>query len=187
MTVGQQLHRTVSALALLSLLAAPFASAPTPASAAPPAVASTVTLVGSLQSEVGCAGDWDPTCAASYLTYDAADDVWQATFTVPAGAWEYKVALNNDWLENYGANATPSGANIALNLAAETVVKFIYDDKSHWITSNVNHMIAVAPGIAIRRTRPRSWRCISHPAPASRRGARGSRRAETAAACLPPV
>ncbi|HRF46708.1 MAG TPA: alpha-amylase family glycosyl hydrolase [Anaerolineales bacterium] len=146
MTVGQQLHRTVSALALLSLLAAPFASAPTPVRAAPPAVASTVALVGSLQSEVGCAGDWDPACAASYLTYDAADDVWQATFTLPAGAWEYKVALNNGWDENYGANAAPSGANIALNLAAETVVKFYYDDKTHWITSNVNHMIAVAPG-----------------------------------------
>ncbi|HZY00930.1 MAG TPA: hypothetical protein VFE92_15790 [Dermatophilaceae bacterium] len=28
----------------------------------------TATLVGSLQSEVGCAGDWAPDCAASELT-----------------------------------------------------------------------------------------------------------------------
>ena len=27
-----------------------------------------VTIAGSLQSELGCAGDWDPTCAATHLT-----------------------------------------------------------------------------------------------------------------------
>ena len=38
-----------------------------------------VTIAGSLQSEAGCAGDWDPACAATHLTYDATDDVWQGT------------------------------------------------------------------------------------------------------------
>ncbi len=107
---------------------------------------STVTLVGSLQTALGCAGDWDPGCSQSYLNYDAGDDVWQATFDLPAGSWEYKVALNNSWDENYGANGTPGGANIALNLPAATTVKFYYDHKSHWITDNFNTTIAVAPG-----------------------------------------
>ena len=30
-----------------------------------------VTIVGDLQSEIGCPGDWDPACAATYLSYDA--------------------------------------------------------------------------------------------------------------------
>jgi len=40
-----------------------------------------VAIVGSLQTEIGCPGDWQPECAASELTYDAADGVWQATFS----------------------------------------------------------------------------------------------------------
>ena len=37
-----------------------------------------VTIPGSLQDELGCAGDWDPACSNTYLTYDENDDVWQA-------------------------------------------------------------------------------------------------------------
>ena len=32
-----------------------------------------VTITGSLQSELGCAGDWDPACAATHLVYDGDD------------------------------------------------------------------------------------------------------------------
>src|SRR3954463_14151945 len=75
-----------------------------------------VTIAGDLQSELGCGGDWDPGCAATHLTYDAADDGWQGTFTVPGGNWHYKAALNNSWDENYGLQAQPGGADIPLNL-----------------------------------------------------------------------
>ena len=60
----------------------------------PPA---TVTIPGSLQSELGCPGDWMPDCAITHLSYDADDDVWQQAFDVPAGAFEYKAALNDSW------------------------------------------------------------------------------------------
>jgi len=106
----------------------------------------TVALVGSLQSELGCAGDWDPACAATELGYDGDDDVWQGVFPVPAGDWEYKVALNDSWDENYGANATPNGSNILLSLVDPADVKFYYDHKSHWVTDNVNSVIATAAG-----------------------------------------
>lgn len=106
---------------------------------------STVTIAGSLQSEVGCPGDWQPECAASQLAYDAADDVWQATFAPGAGSWEYKAALNGAWTENYGRFGVQGGPNIPLTTTA-TPVKFYYDQKSHWITSNANSVIAVAPG-----------------------------------------
>ena len=98
-----------------------------------------VTIAGDLQSEAisGACGDWDPACAATHLTYDAIDDVWQGTFGLPAGNWqpdclrswlqdpdgdgtyefvttdipagdyEAKAALNEGWGENYPAGNVP--------------------------------------------------------------------------------
>jgi glycosidase/fibronectin type 3 domain-containing protein len=106
---------------------------------------SSVTLAGSLQSEAGCAADWDPACTASYLTYNGEDDVWQGSWSIPAGSYEYKAALNNSWDENYGQNAQPNGGNIGLTTDGSST-KFYYDHKTHWITSSKNSVIAVAPG-----------------------------------------
>ncbi len=78
-----------------------------------------VAIAGSLQDELGCPGDWQPECAATDLTLDASDDVWQGEFTIPTGSWEYKAALNDTWDESYPA------ANIALNLGADTDVKVL--------------------------------------------------------------
>ncbi len=105
-----------------------------------------VTAAGSFQAELGCPGDWQPDCAATHLTYDAADDVWQGAFTVPTGAWEYKAALDNSWDENYGANATRNGANIAFSLGAPIDVRFYYDRKTNWITDSVTSRIVTAAG-----------------------------------------
>ena len=104
-----------------------------------------VTVAGSLQSELGCPDDWLPACATTHLTYDASDDVWQGTFgDLPAGNYEYKGALNDAWDESYGLHAGPN--NIPLNLPSATSVKFYYDHKTHWVTDNVGSTIAVAPG-----------------------------------------
>src|SRR6266702_2090919 len=133
---GSMRRLIVLAAALLCLPAAgAVASAPT-----------SVAIAGSFQSELGCPGDWQPDCAATHLTYDANDDVWQGTFTIPAGNWEYKAPLNNSWDENYGLHAQAGGANVPLNLTAPTSVKFYYDNKSHWVTDNHNSVIAVVPG-----------------------------------------
>jgi pullulanase-type alpha-1,6-glucosidase len=105
-----------------------------------------VAIVGSLQDELGCPGDWQPECPATELASDPDDDVWQETFALPAGSWEYKAALNDSWDENYGEGGEPGGANIPLDLGADTDVKFYYDHKSHWITDNVNSRIATAVG-----------------------------------------
>jgi glycosidase/methionine-rich copper-binding protein CopC len=106
-----------------------------------------VTIAGSIDQALGCAGNWDPACASAHLIYDANDDVWQQTFNnIPAASYEYKAALNNSWTENYGLNASLGGANIPLNLAAPTSVKFYYDHKTHWITDNHNSVIATVPG-----------------------------------------
>ena len=124
-----------------ALAAIPFASL---ASHTPNPVS--VTIAGSLQSELGCAGDWQPDCALTHLAYDPDDDVWQGTFVLPAGSWEFKAALNDSWNENYGLNGVPNGANIPLSLAAPATVKFYYDHKSHFVTSDKNSIIVTAPG-----------------------------------------
>src|SRR3954447_9110087 len=105
-----------------------------------------VTVAGDLQSELGCGSDWMPDCVATHLAYDPADDVWQGTFDVPAGNWQYKAALNNSWTENYGDHAQNNGDNISLTLGATASVKFYYSHQTHWITSNKNAVIATAPG-----------------------------------------
>ncbi|HKV12508.1 MAG TPA: pullulanase-type alpha-1,6-glucosidase, partial [Thermoanaerobaculia bacterium] len=126
-------------LLLCSLWALPALASDTPAPAS-------VTVAGSLQSELGCGGDWQPDCAETHLTYDADDDVWQGTFDLLAGSYEYKAALNDSWDENYGANAARNGGNIGLNLSTDGAVKFYYSHNTHWITSNRNAVIATAPG-----------------------------------------
>jgi hypothetical protein len=111
---GPRHHRWLTLLSLLGVLLAALAlpSRAPVALASHTAAPSSVTIAGSLQSELGCPGDWQPDCAATHLAYDAGDDVWQGTFSVPAGAWEYKAPLNDSWDENYGLHAAPGGANI---------------------------------------------------------------------------
>ena len=107
----------------------------------------TVVVVGSFQDEVGCPGDWQPDCPASALYYDAEDGIWQGSLSnIPPGTYEYKVALNKSWDENYGQNAQQSGANISLNIPQAGTVKFYYDATTHWITSDRDSVIANVPG-----------------------------------------
>jgi glucoamylase len=121
----------------LAMLPAAASSTPDPTS---------VTVAGDLQSGAGCATDWDPTCAATHLTYDASDDVWQGTFSLPAGNYQYKAALNDSWDENYGFHAVLGGDNVPLTLPQSASVKFYYDHKTHWVTDNHNTPIPVAVG-----------------------------------------
>ncbi len=93
---------------LIALLGAvlPAATA-TPALASHLGAASSVTIAGSLQSELGCPGDWQPECAATHLAFDTIDAIWQGSLAVPAGAWAYKAALNDAWAESYGPTPAP--------------------------------------------------------------------------------
>lgn len=90
-----------------------------------------VALVGSLQDELGCPGDWQPDCPATELT--STDGVhWQATFFLPAGSYEWKVALNDTWDENYGDGGA-GGGNFKLDLQAGRDVTFYYSHDTHHI------------------------------------------------------
>ncbi|MDZ4764778.1 MAG: DUF3372 domain-containing protein, partial [Chloroflexota bacterium] len=105
-----------------------------------------VTVAGTIQGVLGCPGDWQPECESTFLTYDEADDKWIGTFDLPAGSYEYKIALNGTWDVNYGAGGELNGADIALVLAEDATVKFIYDPNTHWVNDGVNAIIATVPG-----------------------------------------
>ena len=67
-----------------------------------------VTLPGSYQSELGCAGDWAPDCLASLMADGDKDGVYEfSTDEIPSGAYETKVAHGLSWNESYGPPAQP--------------------------------------------------------------------------------
>jgi glycosidase len=104
--------------------------------AASPATAATtsVALVGDLQSELGCPGDWQPQCAATELAQVGDTSLYRATFDVPGGDWNFKVALNDSWDVNYGAGGALNGGDIPLLLAGPAKVTFSYDDTTHAVS-----------------------------------------------------
>ncbi|WP_211240190.1 alpha-amylase family glycosyl hydrolase, partial [Promicromonospora kroppenstedtii] len=88
----------------------------------------TAALVGSLQDELGCAADWDPACADTELVAQG-DGTFVAEFQVPAGTYEYKVALDDAWDESYGRDG--GSENAPLHLAGPATVRVTYDDTTH--------------------------------------------------------
>ncbi|GGC90508.1 hypothetical protein GCM10011512_16860 [Tersicoccus solisilvae] len=107
---------------------------PTPPGPVPTPEPTNVAVAGSLNSEMGCAGDWDPTCDQAQMTKDPATGLWKLTVTLPAGDYEYKAALNKKWDENYGEGGAPNGGNIALHVAAPRSVTFTYDHATHVVS-----------------------------------------------------
>ncbi|WP_434738106.1 pullulanase-type alpha-1,6-glucosidase [Microbacterium wangruii] len=103
-----------------------------------------VTIAGSLNSELGCPGDWTPGCEAANLTLGA-DGIWARTFDLPAGDYEYKAALNGSWDLNYGAGGVANGANIAISHAGGAI-SFYFDPRSNIVQSSAEGPIVTLPG-----------------------------------------
>ncbi|MFE5837191.1 alpha-amylase family glycosyl hydrolase [Arthrobacter sp. NPDC056493] len=93
-----------------------------------------VTVAGSLNSEMGCPDDWQPACQSAFMTFDPADRLWKLTADLPAGQYEFKAAINGSWNENYGQDGAPNGSNIVLNHDGGPVT-FRYSHASHVITA----------------------------------------------------
>ncbi len=105
-----------------------------------------VSIPGDHNSEMGCAADWVPDCAAAQLTLDPKDQIWKGTYTLPVGQeFAYKAAVNKSWDENYGAGGVPGGDNISYT-APPGQVTFYYDHGTHWVTSDAQGPIITAPG-----------------------------------------
>lgn len=93
-----------------------------------------VNIPGSWQAAAGvCDGDWDPACEGSALT-DNGDGTYSATFDVPAGEYEVKVALDGAWTENYGVDGAADGDNIAFTVDSDGPVTFTWDSDTKILT-----------------------------------------------------
>nr|WP_263326390.1 alpha-amylase family glycosyl hydrolase [Neobacillus sp. Marseille-Q6967] len=92
-----------------------------------------ITLVGNLQNELGGTGEWNPADSATDMVLQE-NGKYKLTGTLPAGSYEYKIAINRSWDENYGVNGERNGGNYQLTLEEETQVTFIYDDTTHKVT-----------------------------------------------------
>jgi pullulanase len=136
-------NRIAAVLATAVLLAAVV---PRSATAQQPEKAKNVTIPGTLQKALGCAEDWQPACEKTMLKYDPAIDLWSGTFDLPAGSYDYKVAINKAWSENYGGKADRDGGNVKLVLASQQKVTFVYDHKSHIVINSKDGVIPTLVG-----------------------------------------
>jgi hypothetical protein len=61
------------------------------------------------------------------------DGLSRLTIELPAGDYEFKVALDGAWTVNYGSDGAQDGPNYALSLAAAGTVTFTYDPATHLV------------------------------------------------------
>jgi hypothetical protein len=95
-------------------------------------LAGMVNLPGSFQDEAGCGADWDPACEAT-ATEKGDDGLYRLTVSIPAGEYEYKVALDGAWTVNYGSDGAQDGPNYTLSLTADSSVTFTYNPETHLV------------------------------------------------------
>lgn len=96
-----------------------------------------VNVPGSYQAAAGCASDWDPACAVTGMT-KGEDGLWHSgPFTLVAGSYECKVALDGTWTTNYGSDGAQDGPNYTFELTADGTVEFVYDEATHMLTITI--------------------------------------------------
>jgi maltose-binding protein MalE len=96
------------------------------------ALAGMVNLPGSYQDKAGCGAQWDPACQATGMK-KGDDGKYTLTIKLPAGDYEFKVALDGAWTVNFGSDGKQDGPNYPLKLAADSTVTFTYDPATHLV------------------------------------------------------
>jgi maltose/maltodextrin transport system substrate-binding protein/arabinogalactan oligomer/maltooligosaccharide transport system substrate-binding protein len=92
---------------------------------------------GSYQAKAGCAADWDPSCTATAMTLGDDGMYHSGPFTIDAGDYEAKVALDGTWDTNYGMEGKAGGDNYKFTVAAGQTVEFMYDPTTHLLTITI--------------------------------------------------
>jgi hypothetical protein len=108
----------------------------TPYTVVPPDVTK-VSLIGTIQDELGCANDYDYECDNPALQFNSDSNVWEGSFTLPAGCYTYQVketvGCNN--IAFYGENGIEWGNEIQLYVPSNGEITFSYDPQTHIISS----------------------------------------------------
>lgn len=96
-----------------------------------------VTLPGTVNGN-----GWSPAKESEKFTY-MGNGLYRLTIeNVGAATYEYKVAINGTWDENYGANAERNGANIKLAVPKLCDITFTYNDFSHLVVNSLDYIFA---------------------------------------------
>lgn len=104
------------------------------------AVPLVAVLAGDLQPKLGASKSWDPTTGATQLQR-VNNDLYQFTGTLPAGSYQYKIALNRGWVNAYPAD------NVTLTVPAGGArVTFSFVPSTHAVYDSINQPKAHLPG-----------------------------------------
>lgn len=96
-----------------------------------------VTLPGTVNSN-----GWDPAKESELLTYKG-NGIYELTVKeMAAGNYEYKIAIDKSWDENYGAQGEEHGSNIKLTVSELSDVTFTYNDISHLVVNSIDYIFA---------------------------------------------
>ena len=96
---------------------------------------------------------WD--AASNQMTYDETLGLYSYTFTnVPAANYQFKIAINGSWDENYGLGGVRDGANYSVTVPETMDVTVYYSHKTHLAVTNVDYQFVspVVSGTGIAET-----------------------------------
>lgn len=92
----------------------------------------TISLVGTFQNELGCTTDWSSDCSNTSLVYNSESGVFEAEMNIPPGCYEYRVVLNEDFVNTLGRYGSTYDANYLISIPKNTAsVRFIFDPYSN--------------------------------------------------------
>lgn len=97
-----------------------------------------VVLAGTIQSAAG-ETTWNPGSDKTKLLYDGNGKYHITIPNVPAGNYEYKIAMASWDPENYGANGKSYGDNMKVSVPAAQDITFWYNDDSHYTVDSINY------------------------------------------------
>ncbi len=81
---------------------------------------------------------WD--AASNQMTYDPELGLYVYTFEdVPPANYEFKIAINGGWGENYGVGGVKDGGNIAVAVPETMDVTVYYNDETHLAVTSVTY------------------------------------------------
>lgn len=89
-----------------------------------------IGVPGSYQAETACEAPWQPACEATFMELQE-DGTYTLTVDLPAGEYEFKIAINGTWDENYGVDGERDGPNYPLVLEEDSTVTFTYNDETN--------------------------------------------------------
>ncbi len=88
-----------------------------------------VNLPGDYQDKAGCGASWDPACEATAMK-KGDNGLYTLSVELPAGTYQFKVALDGAWTVNYGSDGKEGGPNYTIELTADGKVSFTYNPET---------------------------------------------------------